>query len=104
MQTDISGARATRHDGVEKLELSRAAFDREGAHGALTGVADAGGFVRRIEMRAGGIDDEATRTGAHLDDAIGFQLAGFAIHLEKMNPPPISRRQIHLGRQHILER
>lgn len=40
----------------------------------------------------------------HLVDSRGCDRPGSAIHLKDVNSPPISRRQIDLGRQHSTER
>ena len=104
MDADIGGAGAAGAHGVEQLQLSVGPIDGEGADGALLVVADPIGFVGGVEACARGIERQAARARAHLDDADRRHRSGGAIHLEEMDAAAVARRQVHLGRQRVAKR
>ena len=69
MHADISRAGAAGAHGVEQLQSSVGPIDGKGADGALLVVAHPIGLIGGIEAGSRGIQGQAARARAHLDDA-----------------------------------
>ena len=104
MHADIGRAGAAGPHGVEQFQFSVGPTDGKRADGALLVVASPIGFVGGIKAGTRGIERQATRARAHLDDAHGRHRAGGAIDLEEMDAAAVAGRQIHLGRQRVAKR
>src|SRR5262245_45968313 len=101
MDADVSRTRASGRNRIEELELPLRSIDGKGTYRSLSPLADAVGFIRRIEPVAGLIDGEATGTRSQLIDTGRLHGATFAIHMEQMNPSSVPGRQINLRGQHV---
>ena len=104
MDAHIGRTGAAGADGVEQLQLPVGPIDGEGADRALLVVAHPIGLVGGIQAGSGGIEGQAARARAHLDDRRRRHRPGGAIHPEEVDAAAIAGRQIHLGRQHVAER
>ncbi len=104
MHGEMRRAFATGTDAIEQLQMPRGRIDFEGTDTAGLVVTEAFGFVTRVEMRLRRVQREATRAGAHFNDAQRREFPGGAVHFEQMNTLSVARRQINLRGPHVLQR
>src|SRR2546423_6239554 len=90
-------------DGVEQSQLSVSWVDRERADCPFVAFADAVGLIRRIQPGGGSVHGQAVRADPRFINTAWPQRSGRAIHLKHVNASTISRRQIDLRRQHIVQ-
>ena len=104
MNTQISGTSSTGTDGVEQSQLSVSSINRERADCAFVALSHPVRLIGRIQPRAGSIHRQAVRARSRFIHTAWRQRSRGTIHLKQMNATTISRRQIDLRRQNIVER
>lgn len=103
MHADVSRSGRSTGNRVEQLQAAGAAVDGERIDGSFFFVADAVGFVGRIEVGPGFIEREAAWASALFVNIKWSECARSAVDFKYVNPVAVARGKINLGRQHIVK-